>query len=162
MNKYKTELKWALIFSGMFLAWMSMERMTGLHTNQLANQQLVTTLILVPSFVIYVLALRSKRKSVYDGKIAYKQSFVSGLWLTIFIVLLSPLNQLVTTTIISPEYFSSLIAYTVSNDIMDLKQAEMQFNNKSYIIQSVIGGLITGILFSAIISIFIKSKPGKS
>lgn len=162
MNKYKTEIKWALIFSGMFLAWMSVERMLGLHSSELASQQVVTTFILVPSFVIYILALRSTRKNVFDDKITYKQSFSSGLWLTIFIVLLSPLNQIITTTIISPDYFSNLTAYTVGNGIMTLEQAEAQFNNGSYIIQSLMGGLITGILFTAIISFFIKSKPAKS
>jgi len=162
MNKYKTEIKWALIQSGMFLAWMSVERMVGLHSTELANQQLVTTFILVPSFVIYILALRSKRKNVYDNKITYKQSFVSGLWLTIFIVLLSPVNQIVTTTIISPDYFSNLTAYTISNGIMTQEQAQAQFNNGSYIIQSVVGGFITGMIFSTIISFFIKSKPVKS
>lgn len=162
MNKYKTEIKWALIFSGMFLAWMSVERMLGLHSSELASQQVVTTFILVPSFVIYILALRSTRKNVFDDKITYKQSFTSGLWLTIFIVLLSPLNQIITTTIISPDYFSNLTAYTVGNGIMTLEQAEAQFNNGSYIIQSLIGGLITGILFTAIISFFIKSKLAKS
>lgn len=158
MNKYKTEIKWALIHSGMFLAWMAIERMAGLHSSQLSKQPVVTTFILIPSFVVYILALRNKRKNVYDGKITYKQSFVSGLWLTIFMVLLSPVNQLVTTTIISPDYFSNLAAYTVSNGIMTAEQAQKQFNNGSYIIQSVIGGLMTGVVFTAIISFFIKSK----
>jgi hypothetical protein len=161
MNKYKTEIKWALIQSGMFLAWMSVERMLGLHSNELANQQIVTTFILVPSFVIYLLALRSK-KNVHDNEITYRQSFVSGLWLTTFIVLLSPVNQLFTTTIISPDYFSNLTAYTVSNGTMTQEQAQAQFNNGSYVIQSVVGGCITGILFTAIISFFIKSKSAKS
>ena len=162
MKKYKTEIKWALIFSGMFLAWMAIERIAGLHSTLLSKQQLVTPFILIPSFVIYILALRSKRKNVYDDKITYKQSFVSGLWLTIFIVLLSPVNQLVTNMVISPAYFSNLIAYTVSKGIMTQDQAQTQFNNGSYIIQSVVGGLITGIIFSAIISFFIKLKPTKS
>jgi hypothetical protein len=162
MNKYKTEIRWALIFSAMFLSWMGLERMLGLHSSNLANQQLVTTFILIPAFVIYTLALRSKRKTFYTDKISYKQSFLSGLWLTLFIVLLSPANQLITTMIISPNYFSNAIAYTVSNGIMTWKQAHAQFNNGNYIIQNVIGGLITGLLFTAIISFFIKSKSTKS
>jgi hypothetical protein len=162
MNKYKTEIRWAVIHSGMFLAWMAIEKIAGLHSTQLPKQQLITPFILLPSFVIYILSLRSKRKNVYDDKITYKQSFVSGLWLTIFIVLLSPVNQIVTNTIISPDYFSNLTAYTVSNGIMTQEQAQTQFNNRSYIIQSVVGGLVTGIIFSAIISFFIQLKPAKS
>ena len=158
MNKYRTLIKWALIHSGMFLAWMIIERLAGLHSNKLAMQQVVTTFILMPSFVIYILALRETRKNVYGGKITYQQSFVSGLWLTTCIVILSPVNQMITTTIISPEYFSNLTAYVISKGIMTEEQAHKQFNNENYIIQSVIGGLITGIIFSAIISFFIKSN----
>lgn len=38
------------------------------------------------------------------------------------------------------------------------EQAEAQFNVKNYIITGIVGGLVTGILFSAVISIFIKPK----
>jgi Tfp pilus assembly protein PilW len=44
---------------------------------------------------------------------------------------------------------------------MTQEQAQKQFSNGNYIIQSVIGGLITGVLFSAVISFFIKSKTTK-
>jgi quercetin dioxygenase-like cupin family protein len=162
MNKYRTELKWAFIFAAMFLIWMTIERIAGLHSSKLDMQQIVTTFILVPSFVIYILALRDKKRNTYKGKITFKQSFVSGLWLTIFIVLLSPVNQIITTTIISPDYFSNLTEYTVRNGIMTQEQAQEQFTNVNYIIQSVIGGLITGLLFTTIISFFIKSKTTKS
>ncbi len=162
MNKYKTEIKWSLIFSGMFLVWMSAERLAGLHSSNIANQQVVTTFILVPAVVVYILALRSKRTNIYYDQITYKQSFVSGLWLTIFIVILSPVTQIITTTVISPDYFSNLTAYTVDNGIMTREQAQAQFNVGNYIIQSVMGGFITGILFTTIISFFIKSKPAKS
>ncbi|ACU04831.1 hypothetical protein Phep_2628 [Pedobacter heparinus DSM 2366] len=39
-----------------------------------------------------------------------------------------------------------------------LEQAQAQFNIKSYIITSIIGGLVTSIIFSLIISAFTKSK----
>jgi hypothetical protein len=158
MNKYSTEIKWALIFSGMFLAWMIIERMAGLHSTRLEIQQVVTTFILLPSFVIYILALRDKRKKAYNGKITYRQSFVSGVWFTIFIVILSPVDQMITSAIISPDYFSNLIEYTVSHGVLTREQAQEQFNNRAYIIQSVIGGLVTGLLFTTIVSFFIRSK----
>jgi hypothetical protein len=69
---------------------------------------------------------------------------------------------MITTTIISPDYFPNLTAYTLSNGIMTQEQAQAHFNNGNYIIQGVVGGLITGAIFSTIISFFIKSKPAKS
>ena len=88
----------------------------------------------------------------------YKQSFISGLMLTFFVVLLSPINQLITSYIITPDYFTNIIVHTVKSGMFTQEQAEAQFNIKNYIITSIVGGLVTGIIFSAIISIFTKSK----
>ncbi len=158
MKNYKTEIKWAFIFTAMFLLWMTMEKLAGLHDKHLAQQQFVTMLILIPSFIIYVLAIKDKKKNYYAGNITYKQSFMSGFILTLFVVLLSPINQLITSCIITPDYFANVIEHTVKSGMFTQEQAEAQFNIKSFIITSLIGGLVTGAIFSAIISIFTKSK----
>lgn len=158
MKKYKIEIKWAFIFSLMFLLWMFMEKQAGLHDRHLDIQQFVTMLILIPSIIIYAMALKDKKKNYYAGSITYKQSFWSGLILTIFVVLLSPINQLITSYIITPDYFTNVIEHTVKSGMLTQEQAEEQFNTKSYIITSIVAGLVTGLVFSAIISIFIKSK----
>ena len=159
MKKYKIEIRWAFIFAVMYLLWMIMEKLTGLHDKYLNKQQVVSMLILIPSIAIYVLALKKKKSNFYSGHIMYKQSFISGLALTIFIVLLSPVNQLIVSYIISPSYFSNVIEYTVNSGVFTREQAETQFSITNYIVTSIVAGLITGIIFSAIISIFIKSKP---
>jgi hypothetical protein len=153
----KIEIKWAFIFSGMFLSWMIIEDVLGFHSRRLEMQQLVTGCILIPSFLIYILALKNKQRNDY-GNITYKKNFVSGVWLTLFIVALSPINQIITSNIISPQYFSNLINYTVSKGLMEREQALHQFNDGTYIIQSVIGGLLTGLLFTSCISLFIRPK----
>lgn len=48
--------------------------------------------------------------------------------------------------------------HTVKTGIFTKEQAEQQFNIKNYLITSIVGGLITGIVFSVIISFFTKSK----
>lgn len=47
----------------MFLLWMIMEKLAGLHDQYLQQQQFATTLILIPSVIIYVLALPDKKKN---------------------------------------------------------------------------------------------------
>jgi hypothetical protein len=158
MKNYKTEIKWAFIFSAMFLLWMVMEKLAGLHDRHLDKQQFVTMLILIPALIIYVFAIKDKKQNFYKGNITYKQSFISGLMLTLFVVLLSPINQFITSYIITPDYFANVIAHTVKSGIFTEEQAEAQFNIKNYIITSIVGGLVTGVVFSAIISIFTKSK----
>ncbi len=158
MKNYKIEIKWAVIFAAMFLLWMTMEKLTGLHDKYLEQQQFVTMLILIPSVIIYVLAIKDKKKNFYTGYMTYKQSFLSGLMLTVFVVLLSPINQLITSYIITPGYFDNVIDHTVKSGMFTQQQAEAQFNIKSYIITSIVGALATGLIFSSIISIFTKSR----
>lgn len=157
MKKYKTEIKWAFIFSAMVLLWMVAEKLSGLHDKYIDRQQFVTTLVLIPAIIIYVLAIKDKKRSYYAGSMTYWQSFVSGLILTLLVVLLSPLNQLITSYIISPGYFNNAIEHTVKSGMFTREQAEAQFNTRNYIITSIVGGLVTGIAFSAVISIFTKS-----
>lgn len=158
MKKYSIEIKWAFIFAAMYLLWMTMEKLAGLHDKYLEQQQFVTMLILIPAVIIYVLAIKDKKKNYYAGNITYKQSFMSGFILTVFVVLLSPINQLITSYIITPDYFANVIGHTVKSGMFTQEQAEAQFNIKSYIITSIVGGLVTGVIFSAVISIFTRSK----
>jgi hypothetical protein len=162
MKKHKIEIKWAFIYAAMFLLWMTLEKLTGLHDRYLEQQQTFTTLILIPSIFIYVLTLLDKKKNFYGGNMTYKQSFISGLMLTIFMVILSPINQLITSYVISPDYFANEIEYTVRKGMFTQQQAEQQFNVKNYIIISIVAGLITGAAFSAIISLFTRSKNQQS
>lgn len=161
MGKYKIEIKWAFIFAAMFLLWIVVEKLSGLHDKYIDKQQFVTTLILIPSVVIYVLAIKDKKINYYAGNITYGQGFISGFMLTLFVVLLSPLNQLITSCIITPNYFSNAIEHTVKSGMFTREQAEAQFNIRYYMITGIVGALVTGILFSAIISIFTKSKVNK-
>jgi hypothetical protein len=158
MKNYRIEIKWAVIFTAMFLIWMMTEKLLGFHSSRLDMQQTVTALILIPSIVIYVLSVLDKKKNFYNGTITYRQSFLSGLVLTIGVVLLSPINQAVTSYVISPDYFTNATAYTVSEGILTQEQAANQFNIGNYIVTGIIGGLVTGTIFSAVISIFIKTK----
>lgn len=158
MKKNKIEIKWAFISTAMFLLWMTLEKLTGLHDKYLEQQQIVTMLILIPSAIIYVLALLDKKKNYFSGSMTYKQSFMSGLMLTLLIVVLSPVSQLITSYIITPNYFTNVIEHTVKKGMFTQEQAEQQFNIKNYLITSAAGGLVTGIVFSAIISLFTKSN----
>jgi hypothetical protein len=48
--------------------------------------------------------------------------------LTVFVVMLSPLNQLLTLKVISPSYSDNLIAYTVAADTLTAEQARQQLS----------------------------------
>jgi Protein of unknown function (DUF4199) len=157
LKQFAIGLKWALIHSLMYLAWMLAERFAGLHDTRLDQQPMLGPLIMIPSIVIYGLMLRDRKRSL-EGRMTYRQGFLSGCVLTAFIVILSPLNQLLTLHVISPDYFANLIAYTVTQGALTPEQARQQFSFGNYVVTGLIAGTLTGILFSAILAVFTRSR----
>jgi hypothetical protein len=158
MKSIKTEVKWAFIFIVMMLAWMLMEKLTGLYSENIEWHPVVTNFVAIPAITVYVLALLDKRKKDYNGVMTYGQGFKSGLIITLIVTLFTPLTQYLTTEVIAPEYFPNAIAYTVDNGFMTQSDAEAFFNLKSYMIQSTIGAPIMGIVTTAIVAIFTRKK----
>ena len=89
----------------------------------------------------------------------WKEGFTSGVIITVIITLLSPLAQYITYTVISPQYFENIIAFTVENGRMTSEQAETYFSLRSYLIQATFGALVMGVVTSAVVAWFLKSAP---
>src|SRR5690554_615947 len=160
MKKISLEIKWALIFITMSLLWMLLEKLVGLHSTHIDKHMYWTNLFAIPAIIVYVLALKEKKKKVYNGQMTYKQGFISGLIITAIVTLFSPLTQWIVSTVITPEYFPNVIAHSVETGYhKSLEEAEAYFNLKNYIVQSTIGALVMGIITSAIVAFFLRSKP---
>jgi hypothetical protein len=153
-----TIAKWAVIHALMFLAWMLMERLAGFHSTRLQQQPVVGVLILIPSIIIYVLALLDVKRNHCAGQLSWKQGFTSGCLFTAFIVVLSPLNHALTAYVVSPDYFANMTAFTVDQNILTPEQAAQQFSLGNYVVTGIIAGLATGVIFSAAIALFTRSK----
>lgn len=162
MKKIKIEIKWAIIFVVMMLLWMLLERLFGLHDKYIDKHMTYTNLVAIPAILIYVFALLDKRKNFYAGSMSYLQGLVSGLIITLIVTIFAPLTQYITSTFITPDYFSNAIDYTVENGLMSQEDAENYFNLNSYIKQSVIGAPIMGIVTTAIVAIFTRKKYPKN
>ena len=159
MKKFSIELKWALIFVAMSLLWMVLEKAVGLHSTHIGLHMYLTNLFAIPAILVYVFALKDKKKNVYNGQMTYKQGFLCGLFITIIVALLAPLTQWITSTIITPEYFPNVIAHSVDTGFYEtVEEAEAYFNLKNYMVQSVIGALVMGVITSAVVALFVRSK----
>ncbi len=157
MKSIKTEFKWAFIFVGMMLLWMVMEKASGLHDEHIEKHPIYTNLVAIPAILIYVLALRSKKKE-FGGQMNWKKGFKSGMIITLFVTALSPFSQYITSMYITPSFFDHVIEYSVSHELMTRADAEANFNLKNYIVQSTIGAFIMGLITSALVSLFVRSK----
>lgn len=159
MKNVRTEIKWAIIFSIVGLIWMVLEKLVGLHGVHIDKHMYLTNFFAIPAIIVMVLALKDKKKNFYAGQMSYKQGLISGIILSVFIALLSPLTQWITSTIITPEYFPNVIAYSLETGYhKSIEEAEAYFNLKNYIVQSTMGALLMGVLTTAIAMIFIRSK----
>ena len=160
MTSLKIEVKWALIFSAVGLLWMVLEKASGLHSTYLDYHMYLTNLFAIPAIWMMVASLRDKNKNYYNGEMSYKSGLLSGIILSAFIAILSPLTQYITSYIISPEYFPNVIKRSVEIGYYSTTaKAEAQFNFKNYAIQGSIFAFIIGVLTTAIAMIFIRTKP---
>lgn len=158
MKRIKIEFKWAFIFVAMMLLWMVLEKLLGLHNTHIDKHYIFTNFVAVPAITIYVFALLDKRKNFYNGVMSYKQGFVSGLIITLVVTVLSPLTQYITSAVITPDYFKNIIEYSVKENKMSREDAESYFNLSSYIIQTIIFTPVMGVITTAIVAIFTRSK----
>lgn len=158
MHKIYIELKWAVIFTIALLCWMLLEKTLGWHEEQIVYHQWLTLFFVPFAILIYLLGLREKRRRVYSGKMTWLQGFISGVIITVFIALLSPLTQYITYNFITPEYFNNVTEYSITNELMTRTRANEFFHINNYIWQSLFGTLGLGIVTAAIVAFFIRKK----
>lgn len=159
MGKIKIEIKWAFIFIVAALLWMLLERLAGLHDKHIDKHQYLTMVFMIPAVWIYVLALKDKKKHYYNGRMNFMQGFLCGIIISVIVMLFAPLTQWITSTVITPGYFPNVIAHSVKTGYYKtVEEAEAYFNLKNYIVQSVIGAIIMGIITAAIVSFFVRTK----
>lgn len=156
--KYKLEIKWALIFIGTTLLWMVLEKIVGLHSTHIDKHMYLTNLFAIPAILIYVLAFKEKKKA-HSNVLTFKDAVRCGLMITFFVAILSPPAQWIISEIITPEYFPNVIAYSVASGYHNsLEEAQAYFNLENYMIQSVVGALVMGVITSVVVAFVIRSK----
>jgi hypothetical protein len=158
MNSRKIEIKWGVLFILVGLIWMVFEKTMGWHDVHIDKHATYAVFIAPIAIAIYVFALLDKKRNFYGGKMTYMEGFKSGLIITLVVVILSPLSQYITSTYITPDFFKNIIEYSVSSGKMEEQAAEEYFNLQKYMIQSVIGAAIMGLITTAIVVFFVRSK----
>ena len=135
-----------------------MEKLLGWHDKHIDKHAYLTMIFMIPAIAVYVFALRDKRNNDLGGKMTWKQGFMSGLIITLIVTLLSPLTQYITSKWITPDYFKNVINYTVEHGMKTMEEAQAYFNLENYIVQSVIGAIVMGIITSAIVALFVRNS----
>jgi hypothetical protein len=158
MKAIRTEVKWAVLFTMMSVAWLFLEKVVGLHDKYIEQHPIFTNLFAIPAIWFYVLALKEKKKNHYKSKFTYKNAVLSGFVLTLIITLLAPLGTYISVEYISPEFFENAIKASVAMEYYTQQEAIDTFNTSNYMLQSLMFTPIFGIITTLIVSIFIRSK----
>lgn len=138
---------------------MFLEKLSGLHGKYIDYHLYLTNLFALPAIWFMILALKDKKKNFYNGNMMYKQGLISGIILSLFIAILSPLTQWITSFVITPEYFPNVIKRSVElGYYKTTTEAAANFNYKNYAINSTIFAFIFGVVTTAIAMIFIRTK----
>lgn len=156
---WKHELKWTGISITVLLLWMIGERVTGLHDQNIHLHMYLTMVYLIPAIFVYVMAMRSIKKHKYNGQMTYGMGLKSGLIITAFLTVTSPLTQWIISYVITPDYFENVIAYSLEVGYhKDRAAAEAQFNFQNYALQSTISAAVMGVVSFSIIAFFVRTK----
>ncbi len=158
MGKFTIEIRWGIFFALAILIWAMLEKTFGLYGASIASYGIYTNLFAIVAITLYVIALLQKKKEYYNGNMSWRQGFVSGVYLTVVITVLSPICQYIIHTFIAPELLPNLVEYKVKSGYLSRDAAETYFNLESYIYQSSSFALSTGIVTSAIVAYFVKTK----
>jgi len=158
MKKYSLEIKWGVIFSVAILLWVGFERLIGLHGENVELHSSVTNFFAIPAIAVYLFALLDKRKTDYDGVMSWREGFMTGVFITLVVVVLNPIVQSITHLLISPDFLTNLIEFTTETGRMDQAEAEEYFNLRNYITLGIVGSLFMGLATSAVVAIFTRKR----
>lgn len=157
MGKFNIEIKWALLFAISSLVWTAIERAAGMHEERISDYIWFSSLFAIVAIAIFVFALRDKKKNYYQGNMTWSHGFISGVIISIIITVLSPLTIYIAFTFISPDFFANMTDYNVAQGLTREK-AEAYFNIKTYLLQGAFSGLSMGIVTSAVVALFLRTK----
>jgi len=165
MKDYRIELRWGILISLVSAIWMFVEKnFLNWHDQYIGGQFMNHLLMTIIIFLVMLyLALKEKRKYYYKGKISWKRAFVSGMIVSVFVALLSPLIEYFNYNYISPDYFKNMIEYQTNKEKfpMTRENAEKIFNMKSFIFQGIFTSFSFGIFISALAALFVRTDKKK-
>lgn len=158
MKHLRIESKWGFILFLIQLVWFFLERVLGFHGERIDNYFVASQFFALPYTYIYYRALKEKRTKAFRGFMSYDKALATGLRLTFFIVLLTPLSQWLLINLISPNFLENLRVYSIEAQLYSDERATEMYNSGRKIIEALVFNVVIGVLTSLVISLFTYRK----
>lgn len=160
MKKFAIEIKWGIRYAFLWILWLFIEKSSGYYESKISDYALYSMLFTFVTIFVYYVAIKEKKKDFFNDEMSWKQGCVTGIFLTIVMAILTPLCQIIFHKAIAPEFFPNMIEYSVSKG-NSKEVAENYFNLSSFIIQNIFSTLSLGVVISAVVALFLQTKPKK-
>jgi hypothetical protein len=155
----KLELKWVSIIVIVHLLWNIGERFLGFFGEKAAYQGLSGSLFLVVYALLMYLAVADLR-SRNRGFLNRRQGFLSGLFISLILVALSPIMVGILAFVIQPDFFNEMImASTTNGEYQSYQMAEQEYNYWNYVKLYMAGYMLVGSLSAALWSFVLHKMP---
>jgi hypothetical protein len=162
MKKFTIEFTWAVIYTLASLLWTVFEKSLGFHDKYIGSQMIFVWLFGIPALAIYFFAIKDKRNNFYNRRASWQQLFLSGVVMSVFVALMSPIAQYISVKVISPDWVKNNIDYYINVKKMSAENAEMFFSSRSMLLQAISNGISVGVIISAIVALLLKTKQAES
>jgi hypothetical protein len=153
------EWKWGLLIGGANLIWLLLSWLLGMHGNGFGMIQVMFAVSFFVSLSGYILAFRSLLLA--EPETSFVEGIRSGAIIAGVSAILAILGQVLYFTFLNPGWTDYLVGQTrlhyeamgVAGEQLErlLTQAEVAYGFKNYVIQSGLGALVLGMIFSAVI-----------
>jgi hypothetical protein len=151
-----TELKFAIVYVVAAFVWSYFEYLSGLQSSRIAlHPYFVTPFYVLLTGVIYYFASREKRVRA-GGKIGFGQILLSGLLLTLLILVLNLIPFYIFNTFVNPDFFAALARQAVDNGDMTVAAANEYYSFRNLLIQGSIYRAVMGIAASLLMALVMR------
>ena len=154
----KIEILWAVVYFICSVLWIYFEKSMGWHGPELDKHAAFSNLFAVPAIFIYWSALRHKRAKFFKGAVTWKELFLTGMRLTLLIMVLMPFVQILFHKYFSPDYFSNMIEFSVNIENRDRAKMEHFFTLSNFIFLAMKDALIWGTVMSVLLATVMRKK----
>lgn len=158
MKKFAVEFKWALRYVFIYLAWILGEKFAGVYDRHIEWYPNTSLAFYLFAFVLYVAAIREKRDTVLGKRMDWRQGCASGFYVAIFAGLLMVFAQVIVHKAIAPEFFPNMIEFNLQRGNAN---AGSVYNLKSYLFTTVFFTLSIGVVYAAIVALFLRTDQKK-
>ena len=166
MNSLSIELRWGAIIGIAGFIWLYIEFALGFHGERIMYHPIFTNAFYPFAFVMYFIAIRQKRESIFKGSLNFWDGIKTGTIIALIVAVIAPVGQYFFHVFLGSDFFINAREYSKqiyiengSTEEEAIEAAKIYFNLRNYMWGSSFDAVFAGGLSSLICSAILSRKP---